>query len=110
MEATDVALDPVAPRVAVKQLYAGVPDPDGNPWFLPLARRAEVRCLRAVRLADLGADATSWPGWDVGVLSTGWGSDRKRDAIIVLGRRANGTPVWNGLLYTTTEFEFRGSP
>lgn len=108
VEATDVGLDPVAPSVAVKQLYAGVPDPEGNPWFLPLAKGAKVRCVRAVRLADLNADSSFWPGWDVGVLSTGWGEDGNREAIIVLGHRADGSPVWRGLFYTFVGFDLRG--
>lgn len=107
VEATDVGLDPVSPSIAVKELYAGVPDPEGRMWFLPLAAGAEVACVRTVSLDDLNADAGFWPGWDVGVLSTGWGAERRSQAIIVLGRASDGAPVWQGLFYSLVGFHLR---
>jgi hypothetical protein len=105
VEATDVTLAPVRAATAARQLYDGVPDPDGEPWFLPVAPRGTISCVRAVTAADLHADRGFWPTqWDVAVLTDGWGEEGDAEGLLMLGTAADGRLVWRGLVFSHAGF------
>jgi hypothetical protein len=100
VEATDVFLPPASARTAARQLFAGVPDPDGNTWFIPVGRPRLVRCVGASRPRDLGESQGFWPTqWDVAVEVTGLGADGDATGWLMIGTGGDGRPVWRGLLF-----------
>jgi hypothetical protein len=105
VEASDVALQRVPAATAARQLFEGVADPDGEPWFLPVAPHVTIRCVRAVTAANLHADRSFWPTqWDAAVLTGGWGEEGDAEGLLMLGTAADGRLVWRGLVFSHAGF------